>query len=67
MHTASDFPQPTRIGGRLMFDRYDVEQHKRQLMGLSPSTETRRRRLCSSPRVRFPTNCRSTAGLLAGA
>ena len=37
MHTAPDFPQPTRIGGRLMFDRHDVENHKRQLMGLAPT------------------------------
>lgn len=37
MDASQDFPQPTRIGGRLMFDRHDVEQHKRQLMGLTPT------------------------------
>jgi hypothetical protein len=37
MHASSEFPQPTRIGGRLMFDRHDVENHKRQLMGLTPT------------------------------
>ena len=36
MGANQEFPQPTRIGGRLMFDRYDVEQHKRRLMGLTP-------------------------------
>ena len=36
MHTTAEFPSPTRIGGRLMFDRHDVENHKRQLMGLTP-------------------------------
>ena len=30
MDANRDFPQPTRIGGRLMFDRHDVENHKRQ-------------------------------------
>ena len=25
MHTHTEFPQPTRIGGRLMFDRHDIE------------------------------------------
>jgi hypothetical protein len=37
MNIAPEFPQPTRIGGRLMFDRHDVENHKRQLMGLTPT------------------------------
>jgi hypothetical protein len=37
MHTAPDFPQPTRAGVRLIFDRHEVEQHKRRLMGLTPT------------------------------
>jgi hypothetical protein len=36
MGAQRDFPIPTSIGGRLFFDRHDVEQYKRLLMGLTP-------------------------------
>ena len=36
MDASSEFPRPTRVGNRLMFDRHDVENHKRRLMGLMP-------------------------------
>jgi hypothetical protein len=29
------FPTPVRMGGRLFFDRHEVENHKRQLMRLA--------------------------------
>jgi hypothetical protein len=32
--TSLDFPTPFRLNGRLMWDRFDVEQYKRSLMGL---------------------------------
>jgi len=34
MPTPPDFPAPFRLNGRLMWDRFDVEQYKRSLMGL---------------------------------
>jgi hypothetical protein len=36
MDPNQDFPTPTRIGGRLFFDRHEVENHKRKLMRLTP-------------------------------
>jgi hypothetical protein len=38
MATLPDFPAPFRLNGRLMWDRFDVENYKRGLMGL-PSVE----------------------------
>jgi hypothetical protein len=35
MDPQQDFPVPTSIGGRLFFDRHDVEQYKRRLIGLT--------------------------------
>jgi hypothetical protein len=32
--TSLDFPAPFRLNGRLLWDRFDVEQYKRSLMGL---------------------------------
>ena len=34
MSTSLDFPAPFRLNGRLLWDRFDVEQYKRSLMGL---------------------------------
>jgi hypothetical protein len=36
MSEQADFPIPIRMGGRLFFDRHDVESHKRKLMRLAP-------------------------------
>jgi hypothetical protein len=36
MSEQADFPVPTRVGGRLFFDRHEVENHKRSLMRLAP-------------------------------
>jgi hypothetical protein len=36
--TSPDFPAPFRLNGRLLWDRFDVENYKRGLMGL-PSVE----------------------------
>jgi hypothetical protein len=36
MSTSPDFPAPFRLNGRLMWDRFDVENYKRGLMGLAP-------------------------------
>jgi hypothetical protein len=36
MSKQPDFPPPVRVGGRLFFDRHEIENHKRALMGLSP-------------------------------
>jgi hypothetical protein len=36
MSEQADFPIPTRMGGRLFFDRHEVENHKRRLMRLAP-------------------------------
>jgi hypothetical protein len=36
MATSPDFPTPTRIRGRLFFDRHVFENFKRQLLGLEP-------------------------------
>jgi hypothetical protein len=36
MSTSFDFPAPFRINGRLVWDRFDVENYKRDLMGLDP-------------------------------
>ena len=36
MSTFTDFPAPFRHGGRLVWDRHDIENYKRGLMGLSP-------------------------------
>ena len=36
MSDQADFPIPTRMGGRLFFDRHEVENHKRKLMRLTP-------------------------------
>ena len=36
MSTSPDFPAPFRLNGRLMWDRFDVENYKRGLMGLTP-------------------------------
>jgi hypothetical protein len=30
------FPAPYRLNGRLVWDRHEVENHKRSLMGLDP-------------------------------
>jgi hypothetical protein len=38
MATLPDFPAPFRLNGRLLWDRFDVENYKRGLMGL-PSVE----------------------------
>ena len=38
MSTSPDFPAPFRINGRLMWERFGVENYKRGLMGL-PSVE----------------------------
>jgi hypothetical protein len=35
MTTQANFPIPTRMGGRLFFDRHEVENHKRKLMRLA--------------------------------
>ena len=32
----TNFPTPVRMGGRLFFDRHEVENHKRKLMRLTP-------------------------------
>jgi hypothetical protein len=36
MTAHTQFPAPVRMGGRLKFDRHDVENHKRALMRLAP-------------------------------
>jgi hypothetical protein len=36
MSTSPDFPAPFRLNGRLMWDRFDVENYERGLMGLAP-------------------------------
>ena len=36
MPLAPEFPTPIRMGGRLFFDRHEVENHKRKLMRLTP-------------------------------
>jgi hypothetical protein len=36
MTKQTEFPVPTSIGGRLFFDRYEVENYKRALMRLAP-------------------------------
>jgi hypothetical protein len=36
MSTFNDFPAPFRHGGRLVWDRHDIENYKRSLMGLAP-------------------------------
>jgi hypothetical protein len=36
MSTPPDFPTPTRIRGRLFFDRHAFENFKRKLLGLEP-------------------------------
>jgi hypothetical protein len=37
MTTSPDFPAPFRLNGRLMWDRHEVENYKRILMGLAPA------------------------------
>jgi hypothetical protein len=36
MEDKADFPIPSRMNGRLYFDRYAVENFKRRLVGLGP-------------------------------
>ena len=36
MGEQAEFPTPVRVGGRLFFDRHEVENHKRRLMRLAP-------------------------------
>ncbi len=36
MSTSLDFPAPFRHAGRLMWDRHEIENYKRVLMGLAP-------------------------------
>lgn len=36
MSEQPEFPTPVRMGGRLFFDRHEVENHKRTLMRLAP-------------------------------
>ncbi len=36
MTTSSDFPAPIRLNGRLVWDRFEIENHKRRLLGLPP-------------------------------
>jgi hypothetical protein len=36
MSTLTEFPPPYRQNGRLAWDRFDIENHKRALMGLDP-------------------------------
>jgi hypothetical protein len=36
MSTPVDFPSPFRHAGRLMWDRHDIENYKRSLIGLPP-------------------------------
>lgn len=36
MRDKADFPTPSRMNGRLYFDRYAVENYKRQMVGLGP-------------------------------
>ena len=36
MNEQADFPTPVRVGGRLFFERHEVENHKRKLMRLAP-------------------------------
>jgi hypothetical protein len=36
MSDQANFPTPGRVNGRLYFDRYAVENFKRQLVGLGP-------------------------------
>ena len=36
MATQTEFPFPVLFGGRLRFDRHEIENHKRALMGLAP-------------------------------
>jgi hypothetical protein len=34
MSNQQEFPTPARVGGKLLFDRHEVENHKRGLIGL---------------------------------
>jgi hypothetical protein len=36
LSTSPDFPAPFRLNGRLLWDRFDVENYKRGLMGIAP-------------------------------
>jgi hypothetical protein len=36
MSQTPEFPAPFRLNGRLFWDRHEVENHKRSLMGLDP-------------------------------
>jgi hypothetical protein len=36
MSDKADFPTPSRMNGRLYFDRHAVENYKRQMVGLGP-------------------------------
>ena len=36
MTTTPDFPAPFRLNGRLVWDRHEIENHKRSLLGLPP-------------------------------
>jgi hypothetical protein len=36
MSQTTQFPAPYRLNGRLVWDRHEVENHKRSLMGLDP-------------------------------
>jgi hypothetical protein len=36
MTTTPEFPAPFRLNGRLVWDRHEVENHKRRLLGLTP-------------------------------
>jgi hypothetical protein len=66
MSTLLEFPTPIRFGGRLFFDRHEVENHKRKLMRLAPIEATRRFRSSSSLRSKFQTNSKSTGARWVG-
>jgi hypothetical protein len=36
MSSLPEFPAPYRLNGRLVWDRFQVENHKRELIGLAP-------------------------------
>ena len=36
MSTSPDFPAPFRLNGKLLWDRFSIENYKRALMGLPP-------------------------------
>jgi hypothetical protein len=59
MTTSSDFPAPIRLNGRLVWDRFEIENHKRRLLGLPPLERDPQGRLCSSRRSNSSLSYRS--------